>query len=417
MTLSKGTVPRPIPTVSQPRETGKRLGFLAAAPRISTHPDAEMSGPRSRILGIMSGLKQQGWQIYPFIVGDRVPRQWSAKGSGAAISRGWVKTLAVDLMRLVLGVQNTWKSWQELHTQVDWVYEYAATLQCLGWFFQWRGVPWILQAEALLFYEAKVERKALVLGTLARWIEIGAYRQCDVLACVSETLRDILVEDFDISPEKIVLVPNGVDIQFINPENHHTQRIFPKFTIGFVGSLYAWAGLDLLIESIADLRAEGLDISLVVIGDGEMKAHWEQQVKALDLTEHVTFLGRLRWQEIPPYIAGFDIGFSGQVQLQMGKMYLSPMKLYEYMAMAKPVVASNFEDARRLIDEGRTGFLFESGNKAALKQALIRAFNQQEQLPEMGKLARQEIELNHSWSARMEVLVNEASQILKQEKK
>ena len=389
-----------------------RLGFLAAAPRISTHPDAEMSGPRSRILGIIQGFKTCNWEVETFIVGDRVPQNWSAKGSGEAISKGFFRTLAVDLVRLSLSIINSWKSWRELGDKVDFVYEYAATLQCLGWIFQRQGIPWILQAEALLFYEAKAERKALVLDGIAKWMEIQAYKKCDILACVSETLKDILVQDYDIAADKIVLVNNGVDIDFLNPELHQPSRIFPGFTIGFVGSLYAWSGLNLLLETIAELRKTGFDISLVVVGDGAMKSAWENLAESLGIAENVAFIGRVPWQQVPQYIAGFDVGFSGQIQLQMGQMYLSPMKLYEYMSMAKPVVASAFEDAKRLIDDGKTGFLFQPENKDDLKRALLSAFHQQQNLPQMGKLARTEIVNYHSWNSRVQVLVKGVEQIL-----
>ncbi|WP_257237090.1 hypothetical protein [Nostoc sp. 'Peltigera malacea cyanobiont' DB3992] len=160
----------------------QRLGFLAAAPRISTHADAEMSGPRSRVLGILKGFQTLEWKIETFIVGDKVSKKWSANGSGELISKGFFYTLAVDFMRLGLGVINSWRSYQELKNQVDWVYEYSATLQCMGWIFQRQGIPWILQAEALLFYEAKAERKALVLDRLAQWMEIRAYQKCDVFS-------------------------------------------------------------------------------------------------------------------------------------------------------------------------------------------------------------------------------------------
>ncbi|AFY57862.1 glycosyltransferase [Rivularia sp. PCC 7116] len=388
-----------------------RLGFLAAAPRISTHPDAEMSGPRSRILGIIKGFKGLNWEVQTFIVGDRVPQNWSAKGSGDAISKGFFRTLAVDLVRLCLSAINSWKSWRELGSKVDFVYEYAATLQCLGWIFQRQGIPWILQAEALLFYEAKAERKALVLDGIAKWMEIQAYKKCDVLACVSETLKEILVRDYDIQPDKIVIVNNAVDIDFLNPKLHNQKRIFSGFTVGFVGSLYAWSGLNLLLEVIAELRKTGLDISLVVVGDGAMKADWENLAEALGISENVAFIGRVPWQVVPQYIAGFDVGFSGQVQLQMGEMYLSPMKLYEYMSMAKPVVASAFEDAKRLVNY-QTGFLFQPGEKEDLKRALLLAFSQQEALPKMGHLARIEIVNHHSWNSRVQVLVKGVEQIL-----
>jgi len=389
-----------------------RLGFLTGAPRISTHADAEMSGPRSRILGLMGGFAALNWQVEPFIVGDKVPKKWSAKGSGKAISKGFFRTLTVDFMRLILGMINSWRSWQQIGHRVNYVYEYAATLQCLGWIFQRHGIPWILQTEALLFYEAKVDRQALVLDRLAQWIEIKAYQKCDVLACVSETLKDILVSEFNIPANKILLVPNGVDTDFINPQRHLPKRIFPGFTVGFVGSLYAWAGLDILFTAVHELRIQGWDISVVIVGDGFMKEVWEKQIQQLELSNCVTFIGRVSWQEVPQYIAGFDVGYSGQIQTQIGKMYLSPMKLYEYMAMAKPVIASAFEDAQRLVCVGKTGFLFQPGNKEDLKLALVAAYDNKAKLPEMGIAARQEIETNHSWKVRVEKLVAGVEQIL-----
>lgn len=394
----------------------KKLGFIAGAPRISTNPNAEMSGPRSRVLGLIQGFESQGWSVETFIVGDRSPQKWSAKGSGAAISRGFMRTLAIDLVRLGLGVYNSWRSWREIGSKVDWVFEYAATLQCLGWIFQRHGVLWILQVEALLYYEAKAERKALILDGIAKKLELWSYRQCDVIACVSATLKEILVTEIGIDSHKIVLVPNGVDIQFLDPQLHQPKRVFPGFTIGFVGSLYSWAGLGLLLEAIAELKTTGYDLSLIVVGDGEMKSTWSAQAQALGLAQQVEFVGRVPWQDVPQYIAGCDVGYSGQIQLQMGKMYLSPMKLYEYMSMAKPVVASAFEDATRLVTEGETGFLFEPGDKQTLKQALIAAYAAQDRLSLMGQQARRQIENEHSWANRVEHLLKETEAIVKRSK-
>ena len=138
-----------------------------------------------------------------------------------------------------------------------------------------------------------------------------------------------------------------MDIEFLDPQLHEPKRLFTGFTIGFVGSLYSWAGLDLLLEAMSELQTAGYEVSLVVVGDGEMKSTWWQQALDLGLKDRVKFIGRVPWQEVPQYIAGCDLGYSGQIQLQMGKMYLSPMKLYEYMSMGKPVIASAFEDAQK----------------------------------------------------------------------
>lgn len=117
-------------------------------------------------------------------------------------------------------------------------------------------------------------------------------------------------------------------------------------------------------------------------------------------------------EEIPQWIAGFDVGYSGHAKLQIGKVYQSSLKLYEYMAMAKPVIASGLEDSQRVIQDGETGFLFQGGNKEELKRALIKAYQSQDKLPEMGRKAREVIVANHSWKNRVSHLIAEVERIL-----
>lgn len=388
------------------------LGYLSGAPRVATTPDAEAVGPRSHVLGVIKAFEALDWEVKPFIVGDRVPRKWVTKGSERAVSGGLIRTSVADITRLILSVVNARRAWQELGKQTDWVYERFASFQSLGWIFKRHGVPWILETNAPLSYEATTDRKSVVLSGLARSLEVRAYQKCDVLVAVSETLKEILVQELGIPPKKVLVVPNGVDTAFFNPEQHKPKRVFEGFTVGFVGTFRAWAGLDFLLEALHDLRAEGVDVSLVAVGDGPMRKNWEDQAQRLNLSGNVTFVGRVPWQEVPQYVAGFDVGYSGQVQLQIGKMYLSPLKLYEYMAMAKPVVASAFEDAQRTICDGETGFLFKAGSKDDLKRVLLRAYQQQAVLPEIGNKARDEIVANHSWAARISTLIAEVERIL-----
>lgn len=389
-----------------------RLGYLSAAPRISTHPDAEISGPRSHILGFIQAIETLGWEVKPFIMGDRVPRTWVTKKSEQAISGSFVRALALDLVRFVLGATNRRQAWREMGGQVDWVYERFAPFQSLGRVFKQHGIPWVLETHAPLFYEAKTERKTTVLNGLARRLEVQAYRECDALVCVTEALKEIVVRESGIPVEKVVVIPNGVDIESFDPKRHEPKRMFAGFTVGFVGRLYAWHGLDLLLEAIHDLRTEGLDLSLVVVGDGLMRMEWETQSQKLGIASNVAFVGQVPWSEVAQYIAGFDVGYTGQIQLQVGKMYHSPLKLYEYMAMAKPVIASAFEDAQRMIQEGKTGFLFEPGNKEDLKHALSCAYQAKEQLSAMGQQAREVVVAQHSWVARIKTMIVGLEQIL-----
>ncbi|MEM8719353.1 MAG: glycosyltransferase [Cyanobacteria bacterium P01_G01_bin.39] len=389
------------------------LGYLSGAPRVSTDPQAELGGARTHVLGIITAFEKLGWDVKPYIVGDKVPRKWVTKGSEKVVSTSFFRTLAVDLVRLIISVMYSRKAWQDLKGQVDWVYERCGTFQAMGSKFQQNGVPWILETNALLYEEAKFERKSLILYRLARHLEIKAYQECDVLVCISNNLKQRLISETGISEAKILVIPNGVNIEYVNPDKHLPQRLFRRFTVGFVGSLYAWSGLDILFKVLRELQVEGLNLSLVVIGDGQMKDTWIKQVQQLGLAENVKFVGQLPPEELLPILAGCDLGYSGHFDLQGKQAYRSPLKLYEYMAMAKPVLASAIEGTKSVIREGETGFLFQPNDKNSLKQALVKAYTDQNKLPEMGATARQEIELNHSWAKRVQVLIEESGRILK----
>lgn len=391
----------------------KRLGFICASPRISTRPDTQVPGPRTRVLGLFQGFEALDWEIKPFLIGDRVPPKLMANAPEKATSGKFFLTVAADLVRVIMSNVNTRRSWQELGAQVDWAFEFAVPLQSLGWSFKRHGVPWIIHTEGILFQEAKNERKSIVLSGLARWVEMRSYRECDALVCVSQTLKELVVRESGVLPEKVVVVPNGVDAELFNPERYEPKRLFPGFTVGFVGGLYVWHALDLLLEALQDLRADGMDVSLVIIGDGIMYTPWQAKAQSLGIASNVAFVGRVPWSDVPHYIAGFNVCYTGQVKLEVGKMYHSPLKLYEYMAMAKPVVASAFEDAQRLLQEGETGFLFEPGNKEDLKRALKRAYQSKEQLPIMGQQAREVVVAQHSWVALVKDMIADLEPILK----
>lgn len=393
----------PDPLDMSPAE--KRLAYLSGAPRASTHPDAEASGARSHILGMLGAFEELGWTVERFIVGDRVPQTWMASGSQRAISKTFGRRLAADVMRIVLGLVNARRARKSFRGRVDLIYERFGAFQALGLDCRQDGTPWILETNGPLFYEAKVERKSLVLTAPARRMERAAYRRCDLLVCVSETLKQIIVESCGVSAEKVVVIPNGVDTAFFNPARYDSRRLFAGFTVGFVGNFYPWAGLDLLFEAVAELRQAGLAINIVIVGDGMMRQRWEEQVRKLGIAEHVAFTGRVPRPVAPSFIAGFDIGYSGQLALQLGQMYHSPLKIYEYMSMAKPAIASAFQDAQRVIHDGIDGFLFAPGSKESLKEAIRRAYDARGELKHIGAAARAEVLAHHSWTSRARSLL------------
>ncbi|GAB6876183.1 glycosyltransferase family 4 protein [Thermaerobacter litoralis] len=389
----------------------RQLGYLSGAPRVSTRSEAAASGPRAHVLGIVEAFERLGWDVKRFIVGDRVPPSWVSQEAEHALHRSYLRRLAADLVRIGICMANGRRAVREL-MPVDWVYERFAAFQALGKWFRRQGVPWILETNGLFYKEAASDRLTLALPQVERYLEKQAYHAADVVVCVSESLKKLLIEEVNLNPEKIIVVPNGVDVQRFNPATVRPIRVFPSPVIGFVGTLHSWQGVDTLIRAVAEVEREGVKYSVVIVGDGPMRVEWEKLARTLGVANSVRFMGRMPWDQIPSYIAGFDLTYSGHVPLTVGTMYHSPLKLYEYMAMGKPVVAAEFTDAKRLIRESETGYLFDPGNVDDLKRTLWRAYAEREAWPRMGKRARAEIVAKHSWEARISEMIPKIEAIL-----
>lgn len=424
-------------TSSRQGRTG-RLAYLSGAPRVSTRPEAGAVGPRAHVLGVIDAFRRLGWEVQPYIVGDTVPLSWVA---GEATDRGMrtsaMKRVASDVLRLAMAAVHGPRSvWHVGRT--DWVYERYAAFQALGWWFQRRGSAWILETNELCYLSATTDRKATALGPLLRYQERWAYRQCDVLVCNSQPLADVIVQRMAIPTEKIVVLPNGVDIVRMDPGKARPTRPFAGPTLGFVGQLEAWQRLDILLDVLNELRQDGIDYHLVVVGAGSMREHWEAYADSLGLGDDVRFVGRRPWDEVPDHIAAFDLGYLGYASTAAARRvgtgsssadvddpeeehetaawlrsHLSPLKLYEYAAMGKPVVAAAYADAERLFADGAPCYLFEPGNKEDLKRALRRAYQERDRWAEAGARGRAVVVARHSWDARIRELVGCVETILK----
>jgi glycosyltransferase involved in cell wall biosynthesis len=399
-----------------------RLGYLSGAPRVTTRADAELAGPRAHVLGVIAGFEAAGWTVDPFIVGDRAPSVVARDGE-RLVRRSWSMTLAADAARLVLRARSAGAAWRALGGRVDWVYERFALFQALGAPFARRGTPWILETNALLADEARRERASVVLHRTAARLERAAYHDCDVLVAVSEALADRLVEVMAVPRRKILVVPNGVDVDRFDPARTGPRAPtvwpdaadpgVPVVRIAFAGSLAPWQGLDTLLTAIDRARTTGVAVRLLVAGDGPARASLERLARDLGLADAVRFLGQVRPDEVPSLLASADLCYVGHVELGAGSdAFRSPLKLYEYLAAAKPVLASAVPDAALAIDDGETGYLFAPGDVDALTRALRRAAADRTRWAAMGARARAGAVAHHSWDARVRAMIAGVTGIL-----
>jgi glycosyltransferase involved in cell wall biosynthesis len=375
-------------SIESPTRSDFRLGYLSGAPRVTTRSASDAAGPRAHVLGVIDGFERRGWTVSRYIVGDRMPEVVARDGE-SMLQRGRAWTLAADIARLGLRGRHTGGAWSELGTSVDWVYERFALFQSLGSRFARHGIPWILETNALLTEEASRERSGVVLTGLSRRLEQRAYHECTALIAISQSLADRLVADMGVPREKIAVVPNGVDVHRFDPARVSTPRSAQAFTVLFVGSLVSWQGLDVL------LRASALvpDVNLTIAGDGPDRAALVALAQQLQIAPR--FLGRVSPDDIPALIASADVCYSGH------SAFRSPLKLYEYMAMGRPVISSAVPDAKAALVDGQSGFLFAPGDVDDLARALRTAVSARECLDIMGQRARRDAVDHHSWDARV----------------
>lgn len=375
--------------------------YISGAPRLSTRSDSESLGPRSHILGVISAFRSSNAVVETLIIGDSTPSSFSAKGSENRLSSSKFHMLAADVLRLIYGARARRKTSKICRDQsFDFAYERYALFQSMGRAAKKRGIPWVLEVNALLSVEATTERKATTSRWLAHWVEGRTVRAADLVVVVTEELSLALQSTHRVAPKQIVVIENGVDHTRFAPVAP-SVALSAGMRIGFVGALYGWQNLALLLETMA---SPGLSTTVLeIVGDGPTRRQLEEQVLELGLGDRVTFKGRLTPNEIPDFLASVDICFAGHGS--ENGTYFSPLKLWEYLAAGKPVLSSTHNASVQLAEIGFAILLFDTTKPASLQSALTEAVRE---LPELAKTAAKmqpSVRGRYSWEARVQPLL------------
>ncbi len=326
---------------------------------------------------------------------------------------GAFKRGGADIFRIGSNYWHGRKAYLDMGKKVDWVYERFGIFQALGMNFQHSGLPWVLETNTPFALENSLEsgRRTACFQRAARNHELRAYQRCDALVVQTAALKEIVIAFAKVSRDKVFVVPNGVDMsRFLGPA---AVRKFSGPTIGFVGALRRWQALEYPLRALGDLSREGIRYNLVIVGAGEKNREWQKLARDLGVSDRVFFAGAIPFDQIPAWIAGFDLGFSGQVaSVADQNMYFSPLKLYEYMAAAKPVLASAHEDSRRLVVPGETGYLFEPDSLPDLERAMRQAWRERDSWPALGSRARALVSSGHTWEIRISRMIAQLQEFL-----
>lgn len=227
-----------------------------------------------------------------------------------------------------------------------------------------RSLPFLLEVNAPLA-EERARHGKLSMRSIAAASERSIWRAADRVLPVTKALARH-VEAAGVAPERIDIIPNGVEASFLLEHDARPvrarYRLNDKTVLGFTGFVREWHGLDRVVAYLGRRRRD--DLVLLIVGDGDARAGLERQAKALGIEPAVIFTGVVQREEVPQHLAAFDIALQPAVTA-----YASPLKLMEYMAAARPIVAPDAPNIRETLSAD-DAFLIKEGDQAGLYAAL-----------------------------------------------
>lgn len=267
------------------------------------------------------------------------------------------------------------------------------------------GTPMVLEVNAPLIEEQSLYRE-LANRTGAEAASRRCHRAASLVACVSAGVAEYSLQQGAIQ-SRIQIVPNGVRTdRFLAA----TRGLYPDtvFTLGFVGTLRPWHAVNDLIDAYAIVRSRGVNIRLLVVGDGPQRDILTQQAASLpeSVARGIEWVGAVSPELIPAYLARMDVAVAPYASA--GACYFSPLKLFEYMAAGLPIVAANAGQLDEVLEEAVTALLYEPGDVRSLANAIQRVHDDPSLAARMGEAARTEARLHHGWDRRVESMVQAA---------
>jgi glycosyltransferase involved in cell wall biosynthesis len=267
------------------------------------------------------------------------------------------------------------------------------------------GIPLVLEFNGSEIWTAGQWGRGAprLLETLTA-LEQRDLRDASLVVVVSKVLRDQLV-DAGVEASRVLVNPNGVDVDRLAAFRNRTPREWrAEFgqpdapTVGFVGSFGLWHGVRLLPKLIETVARERPDCRWILIGGGLLYDEVAAEIEARGLTERVLMTGVVSHDRALALLAACDVCVSPHVPNPDGSRFFgSPTKLFEYMGLAKPIVASALEQIGEVLEDGRTGLLCPPGDVDAASEAAVRLLDDEELRGRIGRAALEEASATYSW--------------------
>lgn len=238
---------------------------------------------------------------------------------------------------------------------------------------------------------------------LTRGLENHALQRVDAITTICEGLRNDMIGR-GIAAEKITTIPNAVDIDKFAlrhaPDEALKQKLglLDKRIIGFIGSFYAYEGLDVLLRALPLMLAHHPDLHVLLVGGGPQEGYLRQLTKTLAIEDKVVFTGRVPHDQVQRYYDLIDVLVYPRLSMRLTDL-VTPLKPLEAMAQGRVLAASNVGGHLELIRDGHNGILFQSGDPHSLADKVGALLKTPQQWAALRRAGRDFVETERNWAA------------------
>jgi glycosyltransferase involved in cell wall biosynthesis len=228
------------------------------------------------------------------------------------------------------------------------------------------GIPMLLEVNSPLF-EERGRYGGIALKSLARWSERYTWGNADRVLPVTRVLAGHVMRA-GVPEQRIAIIPNGIDperFRIVETTEEAKRRLGldGRVVLGFTGFVREWHGLEYVIDLLATPAQELRHF--LIVGDGPASEIIRARARELGVEDRLTITGIVEREAVASYVAAFDIALQPDVV-----PYASPLKLFEYLAMGRAVIAPDSDNIREVLTNGVNGLLFQTGDKTAFAAAV-----------------------------------------------
>jgi glycosyltransferase involved in cell wall biosynthesis len=285
-------------------------------------------------------------------------------------------------------------------TKPDFIYERHAVNTVAGaWVARRFGIPLFLEVNSPLADEKKALGKLMFYRT-ARHLERYAISNATRTLAVTGVLKRMLLASTGVAESRVRVIQNGVDVQRFEAaaaQRHAVRQrwgVDSDVVIGAVGFFREWHGIDGAIRAVRRMRELKIAARLVLVGDGPVVPALRDLTRALALEDRITFLGSVPHQEVPGLVAATDV-----MLIPRAVEYASPLKLFEYMASQKAIIAPRQPNLEEILSDGVDVLFFTPEVQSELEAALLRLVQDERLRHDLGHAARRTIDRkNLTWA-------------------